>query len=325
MTIAARISVAALAIATFHSLANGAEVSRGSPPRWRRRRRTAPAQVWFERALALDTGTAGAQDAVQAFAAMRRAAEYGHTQAAFNVAAMLDSGRGVTRDVAQAAVWYARAAAGGSRRAAFNLGQLYENGEGVPANVDLSRAWFADADLPAARQKLKEMRGIIERPAKVRAPEPLYPSKKTLLESGLRQVDLVWTSPLEPEPVRYFVELRILDAASSREEWSGFVDVSSVRLPIPSGPQNLAWRVSAVTRRLGDLCRVRLVGLCRWLGLKRKARSDAVSGYVEAADRAHRGTRKKGSRASTAAPRNRQRNAVGFQRRKNAPSCQALM
>ena len=34
----------------------------------------------------------------------------------------------------------------------------------------------------------------------------------------------------------------------SREVWSGFVDVSSVRLPVPAGAQNLAWRVTAVAR-----------------------------------------------------------------------------
>ena len=119
---------------------------------------SAQAQVWFERALALDIGADGAPDAVQAFAAMRHAAESGHTQAAFNVAVMLDSGRGAPRDVAQAAIWYARAAAGGNRRAAFNLGQLYESGDGVPANVDLSRAWYAAAGLPAARERLAQTR-----------------------------------------------------------------------------------------------------------------------------------------------------------------------
>jgi hypothetical protein len=97
--------------------------------------------------------------------------------------------------------------AGGDRRAAFNLGQLYESGEGVPANVDLSRAWYAAADLPAARERLSETRTTTDRPALVQAPEPLFPSRKTSLQPGLQQVDLVWTSPLEPEPVRFFVEL----------------------------------------------------------------------------------------------------------------------
>ena len=248
MRIATRICVAAMAIAAVSSSASAAEVLSPAAPAPTEEKGSAQAQVWFERALSLDIGAEGAPDAVQAFAAMRRAAELGHTQAEFNVAAMLDSGRGAPRDVAQASIWYARAAAGGNRRAAFNLGQLYESGEGVPANVDLSRAWYAAADLPAARERLKETGAIADRPALVQAPEPLFPSRKSSLQPGLQQVDLVWTSPLEPEAVRFFVELRILDASASREAWTGFVDVSSLRLPLPPGAQNLAWRVSAVAR-----------------------------------------------------------------------------
>jgi hypothetical protein len=150
--------------------------------------------------------------------------------------------------VAEAAIWYARAAAGGNHRAAFNLGQLYESGEGVPANADLARAWYAAADLPAARVHLAETKSPADRPALVQAPEPLFPVKNSALEPGLQQVDLVWTSPIEPEAVRFFVELRALDARASREAWSGFVDVSSLRLPLPPGAQNLAWRVTAVAR-----------------------------------------------------------------------------
>jgi hypothetical protein len=72
--------------------------------------------------------------------------------------------------------------------------------------------------------------------------------KNSTLEPGLQNVDLVWTSSVESEAVRFFVELRILDAQASREVWSGFVDVSSLRLPLPPGAQNLAWRVTAVAR-----------------------------------------------------------------------------
>jgi hypothetical protein len=239
-----RVWVAATIIAALASSANTAEPS--GPLVSAPAEGEGPAQVWFERALSLDVGAAGSPDAVQAFAAMRRAADLGHTQAAFNVAVMLDSGRGAPRDVAEAAIWYARAAAGGNHRAAFNLGQLYESGEGVPANADLARAWYAAADLPAAREHLAETKSPADRPALVQAPEPLFPVKNSALEPGLQQVDLVWTSSIEPEAVRFFVELRILDARASREAWSGFVDVSSLRLPLPPGVQNLAWRVTAV-------------------------------------------------------------------------------
>jgi hypothetical protein len=209
-----------------------------------------PAQIWFERALSLDTGAAGTPDAVQAFAAMKRAADLGHTQAEFNVAAMLDSGRGVSRDVVQASIWYARAAAAGNRRAAFNLGQLYENGEGVPRNADLARAGYLAASLPAARERVVEVRSPADRPASVRTPEPLFPLSTSMLEPGSQQVDLVWNSELEPEAVRYFIELRVLDAGASREAWTGFVDVSSLRLPLPAGAEHLCWRVTAVARGL---------------------------------------------------------------------------
>jgi hypothetical protein len=248
MRIATTVCVAGLAVAALDLSASAAEVLSPAAPAPADEKGSAQAQIWFERALSLDIGAEGAPDAVQAFAAMRRAAELGHTQAEFNVAAMLDSGRGAPRDVALASLWYARAAAGGNRRAAFNLGQLYESGEGVPVNVDLSRAWYAAADLPAGRERLKERGTIADRPALVQAPEPLFPSGKSSLQPGLQQVDLVWTSPLEPEAVRFFVELRILDGSASREVWTGFVDVSSLRLPLPPSAQNLAWRVTAVTR-----------------------------------------------------------------------------
>jgi hypothetical protein len=240
----ARIGAAAVAIAAVSSSANAAEASTPLEEK-------ESAQIWFERALSLDIGDAGAPYAVQAFAAMRRAANLGNTQAEFNVAAMLDSGRGAPRDVAQASIWYARAAAAGNRRAAFNLGQLYESGEGVPSNADLARAWYGAAGLPAARERIGEVKSPANRPASVRA-EPIFPLKTSAIEPGSQQFDLVWTSAAEPEAVRYFVGLRVLDAGTSREAWSGFIDVSSVRLPLPADAENLAWRVSAVARGLAN-------------------------------------------------------------------------
>jgi Sel1 repeat len=253
---ATRIGAAAVALAAVSSQADAAEASR--PYALTPTEGNDSAQIWFERALSLDIGDAGARDAVQAFAAMRRAADLGNTQAAFNVGAMLDSGRGAPRDVAQASIWYARAAAAGNRRAAFNLGQLYESGEGVPSNADLARAWYAAAGLPAARERMGEVKSTTNRPALVLAPVPLFPLEASSLEPGAQQVDLVWTSPVEPEAVRYFVELRIVDASPSREAWSGFVDVSSVHLPLPAGAETFAWRVSVVARGLANYA------VCGW-------------------------------------------------------------
>jgi hypothetical protein len=212
----------------------------------------AQAQIWFERAIRLDTGVDGARDAVAAYAEMRRAAEAGHPDAAFNVAVMLDSGRGAPRNASAAAVWYARAAARGIRRAAFNLGQLYERGEGVPANGDLARAWYVAADLPAARERLGEVKEPLHRPNRLVAPQLLFPPSGSAIKADLKTVDLVWTAPVEPEAVRYFVELRGFDPGGSHEQWSGYVDVSSVQLPLPPNAENFAWRVSAVARGGGD-------------------------------------------------------------------------
>jgi hypothetical protein len=251
MRIATRIGAAAVAIAALSSSANAAEASRPDASAAPTEEKDS-AQIWFERALSLDIGDAGVPDAVQAFAAMRRAADLGNIQAEFNVAAMLDSGRGAPRDASQASVWYARAAAAGNRRAAFNLGQLYQSGEGVPSNADLARAWYAAAGLPAARERIGKVKSPANRPASVQAPEPVFPLNTSAIEPGSQQVDLVWTSAVEPEAVRYFVELRVLDAGASREAWSGFVDVSSVRLPLPAGAENFAWRVSAVARGLAN-------------------------------------------------------------------------
>src|SRR3984885_14269282 len=94
MRIATRVCVAAMAVAALNLSASAAEVLSPAAPAPADEKGSAQAQVWFERALSLDIGAEGAPDAVQAFAAMRRAAESGHTQAEFNVAAMLDSGRG---------------------------------------------------------------------------------------------------------------------------------------------------------------------------------------------------------------------------------------
>src|SRR5580704_16269415 len=187
MRITTRIGAAAVAIAAVSSSPNAAETS--SPDASAPMEQKDSAQIWFERALSLDIGDAGAPDAVQAFAAMRRAADLGNIQAEFNVAAMLDSGRGAPRDVAQASIWYARAAAAGNRRAAFNLGQLYEGGEGVPANIDLARAWYTAAALPAARERLAETKSTAGRPTLIQAPEQLFPRGKSSLEPGLLQVD----------------------------------------------------------------------------------------------------------------------------------------
>ncbi len=208
----------------------------------------ADARVTFEQAVRYDLGGEGS--AALAFSAYRRAAQAGLPEAEFNVGVMLDSGRGVAPDLAQAATWYARAALHGNRRAAYNLGQLYENGEGVPRNADLARAWFAVSDLAAARARLAALRAQAPAGAPLAAPSGTAPEAGAadLVNGG---VELVWTSPPQPEPVRFFVEVRALDAAGSREVFSGFADTSAVLATLPDKHGAYAWRVAAIARAAG--------------------------------------------------------------------------
>jgi hypothetical protein len=209
---------------------------------------TAPGEGWFQQALALDIGVDGPRDAAGAYGLMLRAAEAGHPQAAFNVAAMLDNGRGAPPDAAQAEIWYARAAARGNVRAAYNLGLIYAGGSGAAANGDLSRAWFVASGLPAARDRLAQPAPSGPRSTRLVSPRPLFPTSGTTLDGDARTVELVWTCEEEPEPVSFFVEVRVLDETGSREAWTGFTDVSSTSLSIPADAEHFAWRVSAVAR-----------------------------------------------------------------------------
>ena len=64
-------------------------------------------------------------------------------------------------------------------------------------------------------------------------------------------IEFVWTSPVQPEPMQYFVELRALDASSSREVFTGSTDTASLFAAIPDLRGDYAWRVTAVGRKEG--------------------------------------------------------------------------
>ncbi len=201
---------------------------------------------WFDKAVQYDLGGEG--EAPLAFAWYRRAAEAGLPEAEFNVAVMLDSGRGVARDITQAATWYARAASHGDHRAAYNLGQLYEEGEGVPRNADIARAWFLVSDLPAARGRLAALSVNVARPETLSPALLIAPSGDAKIDPARDGVELVWTSEVQPEPVRFFVEVRALDDASSREVFSAFTGTSSIFATLTKLRGSYAWRVIMVAR-----------------------------------------------------------------------------
>ncbi len=201
----------------------------------------------FDQAIRQD----GKGHAHLAFLLYRRAAEAGLPDAEFNVAVMLDSGRGVTSNIAQAATWYARAAAHGNHRAAYNLGQLYEAGEGVPKNNDIARAWFAASALPAARSRLAAPRIRVSGGTALKAPNAIAPAAGARLDSRSGGIELVWTAPAQPEPVRYHVEVRAPGAPGSHDVFSSFTGTSSLFARLPDLHGAYTWRVLAVARLTG--------------------------------------------------------------------------
>ena len=214
--------------------------------------RAADPTAWFDEATRYELGNGVAQNARIAFTLYRYAAQAGLPEAEFNIGVMLEGGRGVAKDVAQAATWYARAASHGNPRAAYNLGLLYQTGEGVPRNTDLARAWFASApELQAARGRLAALRAGTPGNGPLSAPTPVAPGAGGDPGPGMGGVELVWTSQPQPEPVRFFVELRAVDASGSHEVFSGFADISSIYAPVPSLHGDYAWRVLAVARGAG--------------------------------------------------------------------------
>lgn len=209
-----------------------------------------------------DLGQGVPRDPVIAYGWYRRAAAAGSPAAEFNVAAMCDTGDGVPRNVAEAAVWYGRAAAHGNRRAQFNLGQLYAAGDGVPRNPEQAEAWFrAAADLPAAAERLAAMRQTRPRPPSAAdAARPLAaallvaPANGDVipaLASAADRVELVWISPAQPVPVRFFVQLLALDSMEPHEVFATYLDETATLAMLDRVPGRYAWRVYAVARNQG--------------------------------------------------------------------------
>lgn len=217
-----------------------------------------------------DLGQGVPRDPLAAYRWYRRAAVAGEPAAEFNVAAMHDGGDGVPRNTAEAAVWYGRAAAHGNRRAQYNLGQLYAAGDGVPRNPDQAEAWFRAAapGLPAAAEKLAALRraGSEARPhpstpldaaRPIQAALPAAPMDGDVIPvladapGTTGTVELVWISPVQPVPVRFFVQLLALDPIEPREVFATYLDETAALATLDRVPGRYAWRVYAVGRTVG--------------------------------------------------------------------------
>jgi hypothetical protein len=201
----------------------------------------------FQLATMYDLGEQGVQDARLAFRWYSSAARAGLPAAEFNVAVMLDSGRGVTRDAAEAAAWYGRAAARGHYRAQYNLALLYDSGDGVPHNADLAAFWLRKAapGAPIATKRISTLRPSERTSTMVPA---ILQAPRNEVATGAAPLEFVWTASMQPEPVRYLIEIRALSVLGSREVAAEFTDGSAISAPLRNSPGDYAWRVFTLAR-----------------------------------------------------------------------------
>ncbi len=221
--------------------------------------RAGSAEAAFRLGLLDDLGEGGPEDTAAAYHWFRKAAAAGDPQAQFNVAVMDDSGRGTAQDMSGAAEWYARAAARGNRRAQYNVALLYSDGEGVPRNPGLARAWFrlaASNGLPAAAQKLDRPDAGGGLPASGRRQSDVLGAAAAVVpRSGDvvtpdpdGRIEIVWSAPAAPLPVRYFLEVAARDGTPG-EVYAGYLDVSAALVRLDQAHRSYAWRVYTVCAR----------------------------------------------------------------------------
>lgn len=109
-------------------------------------------------ALAYETGSETALDAVEAAKWYRQAALQGNVEAQFRLARIVGKGaKGLKQDYPTSIKLYEAAAAKGHAPAMNALGLLYQNGEGVPANPSKAAEWYrkgAEAKLADAENNL---------------------------------------------------------------------------------------------------------------------------------------------------------------------------
>ncbi len=210
-------------------------------------------------AMMFDFGQGVPRNPIAAYHWYKRAAQAGLTEAEFDLAVIYDSGAGTPHNAAAAALWYARAATHGDHRAEYNLGLLYQTGDGVPRNLVVARAWFrAAATLPAVSRKLAHLQsqiltgmsaGAAASGAAPTAAQRLRPSDGATIGSGRGRADveLVWTAPSQPAPVRFFVQvLALAKGTKPREVFDTYVDTTAVLAPLQASHGQYAWRVYTV-------------------------------------------------------------------------------
>ena len=143
-------------------------------------------------------------------------------------------------------------------RAQYNLALLYSDGEGVPRNPALARAWFrlaAANGLPAAAQKLGRNSAEDPPTAGRRQSDALRPADAVAPGAGAvvipdvdQRVEIVWSAPAAPLPVRYFLQVAARDGTPD-EVYAGYLDVSAALVRLDRAHRAYAWRVYTVCAR----------------------------------------------------------------------------
>lgn len=248
-----------------------AELAAHRPPRFRPTRADLRAfcrQAWHGIALAALLGAAPAGAApgdegqraydarryTEAQAAWAGPAADGDAASLLGLAVLADNGRGTPADPEAAAVLLARAAVRGSPRAALLLARQYADGRGLPRNPDQAETWFAAAAEGGANPSVRELTALRRQtfepgaagPLASAAPTAPPPESRLVQSEDAPAAELVWTAPVQPAPVRYFVEVVAIEAGRLRDVFAGYSERSAVLAALDRSPGNYAWRVFTV-------------------------------------------------------------------------------
>ena len=79
---------------------------------------------------------------------------------------------------------------------------------------------------------------------------PTTPADRAVIaaETDPLEVKLAWTTPHEPVPVRFFVEVVAIEEGGPREIFAAYVDQPPVDVALAGGTADYAWRVYTVGR-----------------------------------------------------------------------------
>ena len=135
----------------------------------------------------------------------------------------------------------------------------------------IAHAWFAASGLSAStdhREKVQTSATSVT--SKLQPPSPVAPESGSDIDFGSSGIELIWTAEAQPGPVLYVVELRSLDRAQPYDAFLTPVATSSLAVDVPSKAGNYAWRVFAMSSKIGQYLP------SEWTSFKLFRKSDAA-------------------------------------------------